>query len=394
MPFAAALSEHPITAHAIGEVTGAVLEQIGDRPDVAFAFVGPPHAGALEDVVATIRAVLAPLAVIGCAAESVVGPHREVEQHAAVSVLAARTGPVVPVALEAAIGPDGLDVRGWPGTLGFAPRALVLLADPYSFPVEDFLEWVAARAPGLPVVGGMASAARGPGGNRLAVGAAVRTHGAVGVLLGPGVDVEPVVSQGCRPFGRPLVVTSARGNLVAELAGRPALERLAEQANTALTAEEVAVLAHGGLHIGRVIDERRETFHRGDFLVRNVLGADRRTGAIAVADTIPIGTTVQFQLRDAGTADEDLDAALGGRHAQGALMFTCTGRGSRLFGTAGHDVSALAEHVGPVPVAGCFAAGEIGPIGGRNFVHGFTASVALLRDSVDSPVQGEGTVGA
>jgi small ligand-binding sensory domain FIST len=385
MPFAAALSEHPITAHAVGEVTGAVLEQLGERPDAAFVFVTPPHAGALEDVAGAVAAVLCPLALVGCAAESVVGPHREVEHHAAVSLLAARTGPVLPIALDAVVGPDGLDVRGWPDRLGFAPRALVLLADPFSFPTEPFLAWVEARVPGLPVVGGMASAARGPGGNRLALGPRVRDRGAVGVLLGPGVDVETVVSQGCRPFGRPLVVTRAERNLVVELAGRPALERLAEQAELALGVGERSTLELGGLHIGVVIDEHGERFGRGDFLVRNVLGADGRTGALVLGDTVAVGTTVQFHLRDADSATEDLRLAVAGRRAGGVLLFTCTGRGSRLFDTPSHDVGIVAEHLGPVPVAGCFAAGEIGPVGGKNFVHGFTASMALLRDSPDRP---------
>ncbi|HXX90663.1 MAG TPA: FIST N-terminal domain-containing protein, partial [Acidimicrobiales bacterium] len=275
MPFAAALSEHPITAHATGEATGEVLERLGPRPDVAFVFVGPPHAGALEDVARAVGSVLSPLAVVGCAAESVIGPHREVEQRPAVSLLVARTGPVLPVGLDVREGPDGVEVTGWPAALGFRPRALVLLADPFSFPVEAFLEWLASRHPGLPVVGGMASTGRGPGGSRLVLGDTVHVTGAVGVLLGPGVDVEPVVSQGCRPFGRPLVVTRAEGNVIFELAGRPALERLAEQAHAGLREDELATLESGGLQIGRVIDEHRETFRRGDFLLRAVLGADR-----------------------------------------------------------------------------------------------------------------------
>jgi small ligand-binding sensory domain FIST len=231
----------------------------------------------------------------------------------------------------------------------------------------------------------MASAAQAPGGNRLAVGRHVKTSGAVGALLGPGVAVETVVSQGCRPFGQPLVVTRADGNLILELAGTPALERLVAQAHGALTEEEVALLEMGGLQIGRVIDEHRESFGRGDFLLRGVLGADRRTGALAVGDVMPVGTTVQFHLRDARTADEDLHVLLKGHQADGALVFTCNGRGSRLFDEPHHDARVLSDLLGPVPLAGFFAAGEIGPVGGHNFVHGFTASMALLCDTPDSP---------
>jgi small ligand-binding sensory domain FIST len=379
--FAAAMSEHPITAHAVGEVTGTLLEQLGERPDLVTVFVTPPHAGALEDTVRTIDDVLHPLVVLGCAAESVVGPHREVEHAAAIAVFAAHTGPVLPLALQASEdGLGALRVTGWPEAPSFSPSALVLVADPYSFPIESFLAWIDDHHPGLPVIGGMASAARGPGGNRLALGRVVSSTGAVGALLGPGIEVETVVSQGCRPFGRPLVVTRAESNVIFELAGRPALERLVTQAHDTLSEDEVAVVEHGGLQVGRVIDEHRDAFGPGDFLVRNVIGADRTSGAVAVGDTVAVGTTVQFHLRDSHSAHEDLRTMLSGRRADGALVFTCNGRGTRMFDQPHHDVSLLAQELGPLPLAGCFAAGELGTIGGRNFLHGFTASVALLRD--------------
>jgi small ligand-binding sensory domain FIST len=376
------MSEHPITAHAVGEVAGEVLERVGERPDLAVVFVTPPHAGALEDVMRAVEEILHPLLSFGCAAESVLGPHREIEQTAAVTLLAGHTGPLLPLALEAAPAStgEGLRLRGWPAEIPFSPQAVVLVADPYTFPAEGFLEWAHENLPGVPVVGGMASAARGPGGNRLALGPHVRTGGAVGALLGPGAEISTVVSQGCRPFGRPLVVTKAQDNIIFELAGRPALERLVTQAHESLSEDEVSLLEMGGLHLGRVIDEHQESFGRGDFLVRNVVGADRSLGAIAVSDVVPVGTTVQFHLRDAASADEDLRTLFEGKRADAALVFTCNGRGTRLFGEPHHDVRVLAEHLGPVPMAGCFAAGELGPVGGRNFLHGFTASVALLRD--------------
>jgi small ligand-binding sensory domain FIST len=387
MPFAAALSEHPVPAHAVGEVAGAVLDEFGERPDLAMVFVTPPFAGALEDAVGAIDDILHPLVLVGCAAESIVGPRREVEGTAAVSLFAARTGPLLPLALEVRADDDEEDevaVEGWPAEIAFAPQALLLVADPFSFPAEEFLRWVGGRYPGLPVIGGMASAGQAPGGNRLALGRRVRTSGAVGALLGPGVGVETVVSQGCRPFGQPLVVTKAEGNVILELAGTPALERLVNEARNTLSEAEVALLEMGGLQLGRVIDEHRATFGRGDFLLRSVLGADRRTGALAVGDVMPVGTTVQFHLRDARTADEDLHALVGGHEAGGALLFTCNGRGSRLFEERDHDAGVLSDLLGPVPVAGFFAAGEIGPVGGKNFVHGFTASMALLSDAADS----------
>jgi small ligand-binding sensory domain FIST len=392
VPFASAISEHPITAHATGEVAGQALETVGVAPDLVVLFVTPPHAGALEDAAGAVRAILEPRTLVGCAAESVAGINREVEGGPAVCLWAGRFGPVVPVGLDVATSGGGgagvgdvdgdrqLPVTGWPDEVPFDPAALFLLADPFTFPVEAFIDWFGQGHPGLPVIGGMASAAQGPGGNRLVLDGKVRVGGAVGALLGPGVELASVVSQGCRPVGHPLAVTRAEGNVVYELGGQPALERLVELARRELAERDVALINAGGLHLGRVIDEHKAEFGRGDFLVRNVIGADRAAGAIAVNDVVELGTTVQFHLRDAVAADEDLRSLLSGRQADAALMFTCNGRGTRLFGSPHHDASALADTVGEIPMAGFFAAGELGPVGGRNFLHGFTASIALLQE--------------
>lgn len=378
MPFAAALSEHPVPATAVGEVAGEVLERLGPAADLAVVFVTPPHAGALEDIAAAVADILRPVTLLGCAAVSVVGTAREVEQEPAVSLWAGRFGPVEPVRLTVARDLDGPSIEGWPEQVPFEPSALVLLADPFTFPVEALYAEVAARYPGLPVVGGNASAAVGAGGNRLALDRQVHVSGAVGALLGPGVEVDTVVSQGCRPMGRPYIVTRAERNYVYELAGAPALERLVQMTNEGMPEEDIDLIDHG-LHLGQVIDESKLDFERGDFLVRNVLGADQANGAIAVNDLVPVGATVQFHVRDAASADEDLRQLLAGRRADGALLFTCNGRGRHLFGTPDHDAGVLDERVG-VPAAGFFAAGEFGPVGGRNFVHGFTASIALFRE--------------
>jgi small ligand-binding sensory domain FIST len=374
--FASALSEHPITSQAIGEVVGQVLDQMEPEPDLALLFVTPGHAGALEDAARTVQALLRPRTLLGAAAESVVGTGREVEGGPAVSLWASRVGQARPLRLEA-MGPEG-PVLGWPEDAEGGPGMVVLVADPFSFPAEVFFSTLAEDHPGLEVVGGMASAAARPGGNRLVLDGEVVAGGAVGALLPGEVAVEAVVSQGCRPIGHPLVVTSAAGNILYELAGEPPLQRLATLAKSTLTEEEVDLINQGGLHLGRVVDEHRAGFGVGDFLVRNVLGADRTVGAIAVNDRVETGTTVQFHLRDAEAADQDLRRLLAGRQARSALLFTCNGRGTRLFGKPHHDAGVLSEVLGPVPVAGFFAAGEFGPVAGRNFVHGFTASMALF----------------
>lgn len=381
MPFASALSEHPVASQAAGEVTGAVLEAIGDRPDLVVLTVTRPHAGALEDIVRTVTSVLHPLSAIGCAAESVVGTGREIEETPSINLWAGRVGPVVPVTLRGSrLVDDRWEFTGWPDAVPFDPSVVLLVADPFTFPADEFLRWLHARHPGLPVVGGNASAARGPGGNRLVAGDRTVSEGAVGVVVGPGVDVDSVVSQGCRPYGHPLTVTRSDRNIIYEVAGTPAMECMVEQIERALGPADVAVLEANGLHVGRLVDEHLTEAGPGDFLVRNVTGVDRTSGAMAVDDHIPLGCTVRFHLRDAESAHDDLGIMLAGREADAALLFTCNGRGTRLFDERHHDATVLEAHVGPVPMGGFFAAGEIGPVGGQNFVHGFTASMALFRD--------------
>jgi small ligand-binding sensory domain FIST len=376
--FAAAISEHPVTAVATGEVAGAVFERLGEKPALAIVFVTPAHGGALEDVAGAVEAILEPDVTIGMVAQSVVGPGREVEQGPGISLWAAANGTMAGVSLHA--DPDApAGIAGWPTNLDFDPAGLILLAEPSTFPTEDFLAWLDNEHPGMPVIGGLGSAAQTIGGNSLALGSVVQRSGAVGVLLGPDVKVEPLVSQGCRPFGRPLVVTRSDRNVIYELAGKPAIERLVSQASSDLSEDEVETLAQGGLQIGRVIDEHNEEFGQGDFLIRQVFGTDRRSGAVAVGDNMAVGVTVQFHLRDPAAADRDLADHLEGRSAQAALLFTCTGRGTHLFGGPDHDAGAIVDYLGPIPTGGCFAAGEIGPVAGKNFLHGFTASMALFR---------------
>jgi small ligand-binding sensory domain FIST len=381
MPFASAMSEHPVTSQAIGEVVGAVLETLGDRPDLVVISVTRPHAGALDDIVATITEVLHPLTMIGCAAESVIGTGREVEETSSISLWAARVGPVMPVTLKATrLVDDTWHINGWPDDVAFDPRMLILVADPFTFPADEFLTWVHRRHPGMPVIGGNASAGRGPGGNHLVTGDRTINEGAVGVLVGSGVDIRSVVSQGCRPYGRPLTVTRSDRNIMYEVAGTSAMECLVEAIRSGLAPSDVTGLESNGLSVGRLVDEHIVEPGPGDYLVRNVIGVDRTRGAIAVDGQMPLGSTVRFHLRDAESADTDLAMLLDDHHADGVLMFTCNGRGTRLFDQPDHDAMAIMHSVGPVPVGGFFAAGEFGPIGGHNFVHGLTTSMALFVD--------------
>jgi small ligand-binding sensory domain FIST len=306
----------------------------------------------------------------------VIGPGREVEQTPGVSLFAARSSSLIrPVHLRAEAGDDGWEIEGLSEDLG-GVGSIVLVPDPFTFPVHPLLSALRTDRPDLAVIGGLASAADGPGGNRLVIDDAVHADGAVGVLLGDDVSPRAVVSQGCRPIGQPYIVTAADGNLIHELGGRPALERLLTTIER--LSPEDRRLAEQGLHCGIVIDEGKDEFRRGDFLIRGVLGADAAAGSVAVGDAVAVGSTVQFQVRDAASADEDLRHLLTGRRARGALVFTCNGRGRHMFGIADHDASVVSELLGTSTVAGMFCAGEIGPVSGRNALHGFTASVALF----------------
>jgi small ligand-binding sensory domain FIST len=206
--------------------------------------------------------------------------------------------------------------------------------------------------------------------------------GAVGLVLSD-VEVNCCVSQGATPIGPEMVVTAADGNVVQELASRPALDRLMDAIAGELTPGEQG-LASQGLLIGIVIDENRPDYDRGDFLVRGLLSVDEQERSIVVGEQVRVGQTVRLHVRDAESADEDLRVALErasrdlAGEAAGALMFTCNGRGTHMFGAAGHDAVALAEEIGLAPAAGFFSAGEIGPVGMRSFVHGFSTSVALF----------------
>jgi small ligand-binding sensory domain FIST len=376
--FASALSQHPIASQALGEAAGEIIERLDGRGcDLVVCFASTHHVGAFEDIAPALQNILEPRVLIGGTAVAVVGGSHEVEENPALTLFAARfeDASLTPVTMRLQETPDGAALTGWP-VFDRPPASLLLFADPFTFPVDAFLQRVNRDLPGLQIIGGLASAAGGPGGNRLALDDRVVDEGAVGVFVDGGIDVRTLVSQGCRPIGRPYVVTRAEQNLIGELAGKSAIERLQELAGAA--SEEERELLRRGLHVGLVVDEHKPEFGRGDFLVRNLLGADQDSGALAVGEQVSVGQTVQFHVRDAAAADEDLREMLSGVDADAALLFTCNGRGRHLFAVPDHDAGMVEKLLGPIPLAGAFCAGEIGPVGGRNFLHGFTASLALF----------------
>jgi small ligand-binding sensory domain FIST len=383
VPFASALSVHPDPVEATGEVAGRLLEQIGTGADLAVLFCSPHHLEAVGEIASSVRALLSPTVLVGATGVAVVGGAREVEDDPAVALWAGRlAAPPRPVRVTAARTPSGVALGGLSADTCGPGEVLVLLADPFSLPIDDVVAMLGQLDPPVLVVGGAASAAQGPGGNRLVLDGEVASDGAVGVVLPAAVATALVVSQGCRPIGDPMIVTAADRNRLLGLAGRPALDRIEALARAA-DPDERTRLAEG-LHLGIAVDEHRATFGRGDFLVRNLIGVDRESGALVTTEQVPVGTTVQFQVRDADAADDDLRALLAeasaGGLADGALLFTCNGRGRRLFGEPDHDAEAVTEALRSDAVAGMFCAGEIGPVDDRSFVHGFTASIVLFHD--------------
>jgi small ligand-binding sensory domain FIST len=349
----------------------------GEAATLAIVFIGSQYADHAEHVRDAVADGLEPDVLLGVTAQGVIADNAEIETAASLSVWAATLPGAVCTPLRYP-SPSGGSAT-WP-TIPPDAKGVVALADPFGFPIGEFLAWVDQARPGLPVAGGLASGGQGFGGNRLLLDDAIYTDGAFAVALEGPVRVTPLVSQGCRPVGPSYVVTRADRNIIAELGGLPALERVQQVYDAADESDRDRM--RSGLHIGLVIDEYAEEHGTGDFLVRGVLGADPTAGTLAIGDVVHVGQTVRLHVRDAVSADEDLRRLLArlpsGPVPDAALLFTCNGRGSRLFGRPDHDAALVRDALGGVPLAGFFAAGELGPVGGRSHVHGFTASLLTI----------------
>ena len=395
MQFSSALSRDLDVFQAADAISHTIKRDLGgETVDLACVFVSSHYAEGAEDLSRALRRILAPRILLGCTGEGIITGSEEIERTAAVVLWAARLPGASLTALRLSAdqgeGPTGL-IHGWPDGLGRGPDrpVFLLLADPFSAPMGEILSLVADRSPGSMAIGGLAGGGRDLGENRLLLNEAVYDNGLVGVAISGPVAIRTVVSQGCRPIGERYIVTRAENNVIYELAGVPALECL--QAMFESLNPQERNMAQQALHLGIVMDEQRNRFERGDFLVRNLIGADRTSGSLAIGEFIKEGQTIQFHVRDAQSASEDLHlllAAAGSRHKTtplAALMFSCCGRGRGLFGRPHHDITVLRERTGKIPIAGFFAQGEIGPVGGSNFLHGYTASLALFYERGESP---------
>jgi small ligand-binding sensory domain FIST len=374
MQWSSAVSEAAGLEGAVAEAAAAVRAGLGGAPDLAFVFVSPHHTGSWSRLPALVRGALGAPRLVGCTAGGVIGGGREVEQRPGLALVAAAL-PGVDVQ------PFHVAGRAIPALP--ADAACVLLPDPFTCDADALLHALEA-APPRTVVGGLASGGRTPGANALFVDDTVHRGGCAGVSLRGALVVDTVVAQGCRPIGEPMFVTRAERNLLRELDGRPAVEVL--RALYAGSSDADRALFRGALFVGIGMDPDRQRFGHGDFVVRNVVGVDPDRGALAVGAPLAEGLVVQFHLRDAATSRDELEGLLaryvaraGGARPAGALLFSCLGRGVGLYGEPDHDTAALRRHLGDVPVGGFFCNGEIGPVEGRTFLHGYTSAFALFR---------------
>lgn len=355
------------------------------RPDLALLFVSPALAADPWTLSATIADVLSPVHLIGCTTEAPLAQGRELEDEPALALWALRGSTVAPIVRHLSIdgGGERPTVDDWMDRVDAlaSDTPIILLADPFTFATDVLL--ADSRARDLPpIVGGMASGGRRAGEHVLFVDDAVHFEGAAAVAV-VGMRAVALVSQGCEPIGPDMVITAGGGPVIEELAGAVAFDRIM----TAMGELEGDPRVAGGMILGGiVVDENRPEYGRGDFLVRAIHGRDPDTGAVFVGENVRIGQTFHLQLRDADTARADLTLALGeatdklrSSPAVGALVFTCNGRGARLFGEPDHDARATHVHLA-TPSAGMFCNGEIGPVGRYSYIHGYSVSLLVFTE--------------
>jgi small ligand-binding sensory domain FIST len=380
-----AISTAADTPHAIAEIAAALAG--GDVPDLVFLFATPHHAS--DALGARVSDALGARHLLGCSGAGVLASGREIERGPAIAVAAgwlpgARLASF-PLAARALATAEATRESAESAGAGAAEGVdFVVLADPFRADVAALVAGLDEAFPGSRKIGGLASGGSAPGTHRLWVGRDAVAEGAALVAVGGAVAIDPIVAQGCRPIGDPMFVTRHQGNHLYALDGRPALDVL-RRLYDSLPAEDRALFRHS-LFVGIAMNDERTEFRAGDFLVRNLVGAEAARGAIAVGADLRGGQVVQFHLRDARAAADDLRAALEHHRSEStapagaALLFSCLGRGAGLYGRPDHDSGLVRGALGEIPVAGFFANGEIGPVGGKTFLHGYTSSLAVFRE--------------
>ncbi|MGE3182253.1 MAG: FIST N-terminal domain-containing protein [Phycisphaerae bacterium] len=389
---AIAVVHHETMDQVATDLTAQLRRRLGpDKPDLVILFASPHYIEKLDLIAADLQRFLEPVALIGAAAETVIAGDREFEGEPAVVVWAARWTGVGIRSFhlsheQLADLESNESYRDHLNLPADVDPSFVLIGDPFSFPASSFLASLHDAFPKSEIVGGLASAADEPGKNVLIFDGHPMHFGMVGVAIWGNLRFETLVSQGCRPIGRHMIVTRAEQNVIQALGGRAPLQVVNEMIQEC-SKRDVELMKKRGLLVGRVINEQRAKFTQGDFLIRSPLGFDKDSGALVINDLVRIGQTIQFQVRDAGSAARDLEEMLepkSGIAFSGGLLFTCNGRGSRLFSQQDRDAKAIMDALGSPPLAGMSCAGEIGPIGGTPFLHGHTACVGLLASTTSS----------
>jgi small ligand-binding sensory domain FIST len=366
------------------ESAQSALQEIGGKVSCGIVFCSPDYRAHLDDFLELLQLHAHIPLMIGCTGSGLIGTEAEAEMAQGFSLLLLHLPEtkLTAFSLDEETAPDWDDAPAWREAVGVpSADAWILLADPTTVPIEPWLAAWSEAYPNVPCVGGLGSGGRDGSDIFVFRDRQIVEGGGVALGLQGGVTIHTLVSQGCRPIGEALPVTSVEQNIIHSLGARPAYKILDDAFQGLSDREKEA--AKGNLFAGLAVREDLDEFHRGDFLIRNILGADENTGSVAVGAFPRMGQTVQWQLRDRQAADEDLHRValrLASRRIKpfASLLFSCGGRGRHLFGSPNHDAAVLSEHFGPHPSNGFFCNGEIGPVGGKNFVHGYTASAALF----------------
>ncbi len=368
----------------------------GAEADLCIVFVSPHFLDDYGKIAPLLLKHLPAATLIGCSAGGLIGGGREIEHGRAIALTAALLPgtEIKPFHLTDSCLPDLDDGPDkWEKLLGVTAEAnpsFLLLPDPFSFKIDTLVQGLDFAFPQAVKIGGLASGAHRPGLNALFLNDSLFNSGMVGVSLSGNLVVDSVVAQGCRPIAQTLRVTRCQKNFLFELDGKPAVAVLHEILS-GLTEPERA-MARNSLFLGVVMDEFKESFQPGDFLIRNILGVEPSSGALVVGEILREERTVQFHLRDAAACAKDLCSILKQYRdshaglAEGALLFSCLGRGENLYGIANHDSDCFRQYLGPVPLGGFFTNGEIGPVGGTTFLHGYTSSFGIFRSKESSIV--------
>lgn len=377
------------TEHQQERILTDLTAHITTGYDLAFFFVSGFSQEFTKEITQKLRRTLSIKYLLACTASGVISSEFELEQQKACSVILIQASGVNihPFYMNQHQMQDLKAPSNWYEFLNIYPTekpVFFVLPDPFQLDINDFLNGMNQAFPHCPILGGLASAGAQSNQNTLILNDQAYDEGLIGVYLTGNIEVDTIVSQGCRPIGENYIVTKSQANIIYELAGKSLYDVLIETLEKATSRDRQ--LAQEAIFVGIAMDEYKHEFKRGDFLIRMLMGIDETSGAGAIADYIKVGQTVQFHVRDSVSSTEDLNELLSQQSvkpmrptpAQGALVFSCNGRGSNLFNEKDHDIGIIKKHLGPMPMAGFFCAGELGPVGGRNFIHGFTSSIALF----------------